>query len=98
LLPLKSFCCREKAYGYAKVIHKKRVNKIDKCPRYLKQYNGYSYACLRKKEKEEMNKIVHVFLQKYFQVSKERYVFKEHSRIRLATIYIHHIHPHTCTS
>jgi hypothetical protein len=40
-----------------------------------------------------MNKIAHVFLQKYFQISKEKYVFKEHSRIRLATIYIHtHIH------
>ena len=45
-----------------------------------------------------MNKIAPAFLQKNFQVSKERYVFKEHSRIRLATIYIHHIHPHTCTS
>jgi hypothetical protein len=39
-----------------------------------------------------MNKIVHVLLQKYFQVSKERYVFKEHSRIRIATIYSTHMH------
>jgi hypothetical protein len=32
---------------------------------------------------------------KCFQVSKERYVFKEQSRIRLATIYIHYItHTH----
>jgi hypothetical protein len=30
-----------------------------------------------KKEKKEMNKIAHVFLQGYFQVLKERYVFKE---------------------
>ena len=55
-------------------------------------------------KKEKMNKIAHVFLAKllssfkweiYFQASKERYVFKEHSRIRLATIYIHHIfHTH----
>ena len=42
-----------------------------------------------------MNNIAHVFLQSCFQVSKERYVFKEHSRIRLATKYIH---PYTCTS
>ena len=43
-----------------------------------------------------MNKIAHVFLQ-IFSSSKERYVFKEQSRIRLATIYIHHI-PHICIS
>jgi hypothetical protein len=41
-----------------------------------------------------MNKIAHVFLQ-IFLSSKERYVFKEQSRIRLTTIYICHI-PHTC--
>ena len=35
-----------------------------------------------------------MFSCKYFQVSKERYVFKEHSRIRLTTIYIHHTHAH----
>ena len=40
-----------------------------------------------------MNKIAHVLLQKCFQVSKERHILKEHSRIRLPTIY-----PHTCTS
>ena len=49
------------------------------------------------KKMREINKIAHVFLQKCFQFSKERYVFKEHSRIILASIYIHHI-PHTCTS
>ena len=34
------FYCRKKALGYAKVIHKKRksVKKMDKCPRYLKQW------------------------------------------------------------
>ena len=39
------FCCRKEAWGYAKVIHKtkerkeKRVEKkMDKCPRYLKQW------------------------------------------------------------
>ena len=48
----------------------------------------------KKRKKEEMNKIAHVLLQKYFQVSKERYDFKEHSRIRLATIHIHHTTTH----
>ena len=44
---------------------------------------------------KEMNKIAHIFLQKSFKFQK-RDVFKEHSRIRLATIYIHHtsIHMH----
>jgi hypothetical protein len=63
---------------------------MDKCLRYLN--NGYSDARLKK----EMNKIAHVFLQSCFQVLKERYVFKEHSRIMLVTIYIPHtsIHMH----
>jgi hypothetical protein len=56
---------------------------MDKCPRYLKQW---VLRCLPKKR--EMNKIAHVFLQSCFQVLKERYVFKKHSRIRLATINI----------
>jgi hypothetical protein len=47
------FCCRREAWGYAKVIHKKeRVKKIDKCPRYLKQW---VLRCPPKKRK--MNKI-----------------------------------------
>jgi hypothetical protein len=29
------------------------------------------------KKREEMNKIVHVFLQGCFQISKERYIFEE---------------------
>ena len=67
---------------------------MDKCLNY--QNNGYSGARL-KKAKEIKNKIAHVFLQKYFQVLKERYAFKEHSRIRLdiyiSTTYIHtHAH------
>jgi hypothetical protein len=35
------FCCREETCGYAKVIHekkKKELKKMDKCPRYLKQW------------------------------------------------------------
>ena len=54
--------------------------------------NGYLDA--RSKKRSKMNKIAHVFLQSCFQVSKDRYVFKEHSRIRLATICIHHISTH----
>ena len=51
-----------------------------------------------KKRRKKRVKIAPILSQKYFQVSRERYVFKEHSRIRIATIYIHHIYPHTCTS
>ena len=47
--------------------------------------NGYLDARLKNRE---MNKIAHVLLQKCFQVSKERYVFKKQSKIRLATSYI----------
>jgi hypothetical protein len=57
------------------------------CPRYLKQW--VLRCMLEKKKKKEMNKIAHVFLQSCFYVPKERYVFKEHSRIRLATIYMY---------
>jgi hypothetical protein len=73
--------------GYAKVIHKKREKWTSVRDN---ENNGYSDACLKKK----MNKIDHIFLQDFFQVSKEKYVFKEHNRIRLATIYIHHISTH----
>jgi hypothetical protein len=48
----------------------------------------------RLKKEKEMNKIAPVLLQKYFQVSKERYTFKEHSKIRLGTIYIHYTSTH----
>jgi hypothetical protein len=45
LLSLKS-CCREEACGYAKVIHKKKekkrrkkgIEKMEKCPKYIKQW------------------------------------------------------------
>ena len=53
------FCCRKETWGYAKVIHEKRKKrkkrvekKIDKCPRYLKQW---VLRCPPKKR--EMNKI-----------------------------------------
>jgi hypothetical protein len=52
------FCCRKETWGYAKVIHekkerKKELRKIDKCPRYLKQW---LLRCLLKK----INKIAPV--------------------------------------
>ena len=77
--------------GYAKVIHKKRKKKMDKCPKYLKQW---VLRCPPEKKKK-MNKIAPIVLQEYFQVLRERYVFKEQSRIRLDTIYINLIYPHT---
>ena len=90
-------CCRKETWGYAKFIHKKRKKekKVEKMTsvRDIKN-NGYSDARLKKEE--EMNKIAHIFLQSCFQVLNERYVFKEHSRNRLATKYIHHIS--ICTS
>ena len=51
------FCCRKEAWGYAKVIHKKgkinkkKLRKMDKCPRYLKQW------VLRCPPEKKMNKI-----------------------------------------
>jgi hypothetical protein len=74
-----SCCClskvllQKRSKSYAKTIHKKRkekLRKMDRCLRYLKQW---VLRC--SPEKEE--KIAHILLQKYFQVSKERYVFKE---------------------
>ena len=70
--------------GYAKVISKKRrkekkkrVKNGHKSVRDIEN-NGYSDVRLKKKREEnKMNKIAHVLSQKYFQVSRERYVFKE---------------------
>jgi hypothetical protein len=91
LLSLKSFVAKKRHVPMQKLfIKKKALEKMDKCSRYLKQWVLWSSP----EEKREMNKIAHVFLQSCFQVSKERYVFKEHSRIRLATKYIHHISTH----
>ena len=62
----KRFCCRKEACDYAKVIQKKErvLKKMDKCPRYLKQW---VLRCppKKKRRKKEMNKIAHVFLQGY---------------------------------
>ena len=99
LLSLKSFVVEKKHVAMQKLFMKrkkqrekgkKRWEKMDKCPRYWKQW---VLRCPPKK-REKMNKIAYVFLQSCFQVSQERYVFKEHSRIRLTTIYIHHTSTH----
>jgi hypothetical protein len=51
------FCYRKETWGYAKVIHERErereLKKMDKCPRYLKQW---ILRCLPKKRKE-INKI-----------------------------------------
>ena len=67
------FCCRKEALGYAKVIHKKRESskKMDKCPRYLKQW---VLRCPL--EKKEMNKIAPTLSQKCFQVFKREISFQ----------------------
>ena len=77
---LKSFNCRRRGIGYAKVIHtRKKKRKKRKCIRkkwtsvWDIENNGYLDASLRKRE---MNKIAHVFLQRYFQVSNKRDMFQ----------------------
>ena len=74
-------------------IKKKEIRKNGQMSELLKQW---VLRCPPEKKKKKMNKIAPIFLQGCFQVSKERYVFKEHSRIRLATNYIQHtfIHMH----
>jgi hypothetical protein len=67
---------------------KKRRDKVDQCLRYLKQW---VLSCLPKKRKK-MNKDSPCSLVEIFSSFKK--VFKEQSRIRIATIYIHtHVHP-----
>ena len=84
------FYCREEAWAMQKLFikkeKKKRIGKKWTSVRDIKN-NGHLDAHL--KNEREMTKITYVLLQKCFQVSKERYVFKEQSRIRLATTYIH---------
>ena len=95
LLSLKSFVAEKRHGAIQKLFIKKRKRKkkswekMDKCPRYLKQW---VLRC--PPENQETNKIAPVLLENYFQDSKERYVFREQSRIRLATIYIHHLSTH----
>jgi hypothetical protein len=50
---LKSFNCRKRGTGFAKVIHerkRKSIEKIDKCPRYLKPW---VLRCPSKKREEK---------------------------------------------
>jgi hypothetical protein len=94
LLSLKSFVA-EKRHGAMQKLFIKKEKKKKREKKVKKKWtsvqdienNGYTDACL--KRKKEMNKIAPVLSSKCFQVSKERYVFKEQSRIKLATIYIH---------
>ena len=65
------------------------IEKMDKCPKYLKQW---VLRCPHEKKKE-MNQRAHVFLQKFLKFQSREICFKEHSRIRLATTYIStHMH------
>ena len=80
LISLSKFCCRKETWGYAKVIHKKELRKHGQVSKIFKTM-GTQMSSWRKKG--EMNKIAPVFLQGCFQVLKERYIFKEQSRIRL---------------
>ena len=54
------FCCIKEAWGYAKVINKKRIEKNGhKSVRDIEN-NGYLDARLKEKREREMNKITHV--------------------------------------
>ena len=96
-----SFCCylskvllQERDSGLCKSLWKKRKKNDTKDVRDIEN-NGYLDACLKRKKR--WIKIALILLQKYFQVSRERDIFKEHSRIWIATIYIHqifHTHAH----
>jgi hypothetical protein len=73
---------------------KRSWEKMDKCPRYWKQWVLKCPPEKKERKKErKMNKIAHDFLQKCFKFQSRETFFKEHSRIRIATIYIHsHAH------
>ena len=63
----------KEAWGYAKVIHeKKRVLNNGQVSKISKTIGTQMPAW----KKREMNKIPHVFLQKYFQVSIKRDMFQ----------------------
>ena len=86
---LEKFQLQKERHGLCKVMHKKKkksILKMDKYPRYIKQW--VLRCSPEKKKKREMNKIAHVFLQKFSKFQTREICFKEHSRIRIATIYI----------
>jgi hypothetical protein len=70
LIYLKKFCCRKGTWGYTKVIHKKRKKsweKMDKFPRYLKQW---VLRCPPEKKKA-INKITLALLQMFPSFKRE---------------------------
>ena len=91
-ISLEKFCCRKETWGYAKEKIKKEIKKklkkMDtKMSRILKTM-GTKMPAMKKKRKRDSPCSC-----KYFKFQKERDVFKEHSRIRLATKNIHtHAH------
>ena len=77
--------------GYAKVIHKKKKKMKDEKNEHKSVWdiknNGYLDARLKKRENKNSP-----YSCKYLKFQQERYVFKEHSRIRLATKSSTHMH------
>jgi hypothetical protein len=62
------FCYREEIRAMQKLfIKKERVEKMDKCPRYLKQW---VLRCPLEKKRKEMNKIANDLLQSIFKFQK----------------------------
>ena len=79
--------------GYAKVIHKRKKEKVLKKWTSVRDIENNGYSDARLKKERQMNKIAHVFLQVFFKFQSREICFKEHSRIRLASIYIStHMH------
>ena len=87
LLSLQQLLCRKEAQGYTIVIHKKKKIKNRQVSKIFKTMGTQMPTW-----KNKINKIAHVFLQIFPSLKRERYVFKEYSRIRLATIYSTHMH------
>ena len=91
---------RDKGLSYSKVKKKEKKRKkqiekkMDKCPRYLKQW---VLRCAPKKI-EQMNQIAPA-LQQMFPNFKGEICFQGAQQNQVSHhTYIHHIHPHTCTS
>jgi len=66
----------EEAWAMQKLFKKKEsIDKMDKCPRYLKQWVLWCPPKKRRKERK-VNKIAHVFLLKVFQSFNKRDMFQ----------------------
>ena len=90
------FCCRKEAWAMQKLFIKKIKEELRKNGQVSEILKQWVLRCPAKKNKWMMNKIAPA-LSKCFQDPNERFVFKEHSRIRLATIFIptiFHTHAH----